>query len=110
MKLAVSECLLGHPIRYDKSGQKDKFITDKLAQFMELLPFCPEHLAFGTPRQTIRLVLEEEQKRVYTVFSKEDVTDKMNEAMHTELQKLLNGNPMPMHPILKSVLLWLILK
>lgn len=90
MKLAVSECLLGHPIRYDKSGQKDKFITDKLAQFMELLPFCPEHLAFGTPRQTIRLVLEEEQKRVYTVFSKEDVTDKMNEAMHTELQKLLN--------------------
>lgn len=75
MQIAVSACLLGEPIRYDKSGQRDKFITNKLGKYMTFIPL-PEHLAFGTPRQTIRIVLEEGQKRVYTVFSHEEVTQR----------------------------------
>lgn len=91
MQIAVSACLLGEPIRYDKSGQRDKFITDKLSKYMTFIPFCPEHLAFGTPRQTIRIVLEKGQKKVYTVFSHEEVTQKMNDAMQQELTKI-NSN------------------
>ena len=93
MLIAISSCLLGNPIRYDGTGQRDRFITDKLGKYATFLPFCPEHLAFGTPRQTIRIVLEEETKKVYTVFSKEDVTHKMQEAIDTELNTLLS------HPI-----------
>ncbi|AHJ12630.1 YbgA family protein [Sulfurospirillum multivorans] len=90
LKIAVSACLLGEPIRYDKTGQRDRFITDKLGKYASFVPFCPEHLAFGTPRETIRIVLENERKKVITVFSKNDVTEAMNEAVEHELHKIQN--------------------
>lgn len=88
LKLAVSACLLGEQIRYDKTAQRDRFITDKLGKYASFVPFCPEHLAFGTPRETIRLMLENEQKKVITVFSKADVTEAMNAAVEHELRKI----------------------
>jgi len=88
LKIAVSACLLGEQIRYDKTAQRDRFITDKLGKYASFVPFCPEHLAFGTPRETIRIVLDNEQKKVITVFSKADVTGAMNEAMVHELRKI----------------------
>lgn len=88
LKIAVSACLLGEPIRYDKTGQRDRFITDKLGKYASFIPFCPEHLAFGTPRETIRIVLEDEHKKVLTVFSKSDVTEAMNDAVEHELHKI----------------------
>lgn len=90
LKIAVSACLLGEPIRYDKTGQRDRFITDKLGKHASFIPFCPEHLAFGTPRETIRLVLEDGHKNVITVFSKKDVTQAMNDAVAHELHKIQN--------------------
>lgn len=90
LKIAVSACLLGEQIRYDKTGQRDRFITDKLGKYASFIPFCPEHLAFGTPRETIRLVLENGHKKVITVFSKNDVTEAMNEAVAQELHKIQN--------------------
>lgn len=90
LKIAVSACLLGEQIRYDKTGQRDRFITDKLGKYASFIPFCPEHLAFGTPRETIRLVLEDGHKKVITVFSKNDVTEAMNEAVAHELHKIQN--------------------
>lgn len=90
LKIAVSACLLGEPIRYDKTGQRDRFITDKLGKYASFIPFCPEHLAFGTPRETIRIVLEEGHKNVITVFSKNDVTQAMNDAVAHELHKIQN--------------------
>lgn len=98
MLIAISSCLLGTPIRYDKTGQKDAFLSEKLGKYVQFLPFCPEHLAFGTPRETIRIVLEEDVRKVYTVFSKTDVTQAMNDAMQHELQKLLE------HPLCGIVL------
>ena len=90
LKIAVSACLLGEQIRYDKTAQRDRFITDKLGKYASFVPFCPEHLAFGTPRETIRIVQESEQKKVITVFSKNDVTEAMNEAVEHELRKIQN--------------------
>ncbi|MDD3343023.1 MAG: DUF523 and DUF1722 domain-containing protein [Sulfurospirillaceae bacterium] len=90
LKIAVSACLLGEPIRYDKTAQRDRFITDKLGKYASFVPFCPEHLAFGTPRETIRIVLEDERKKVITVFSKDDVTEAINEAVAHELHKIQN--------------------
>ncbi|AFL68407.1 YbgA family protein [Sulfurospirillum barnesii] len=90
LKVAISACLLGEPIRYDKTGQRDRFLTNKLGKYASFIPFCPEHLAFGTPRETIRIVLENERKKVITVFSKADVTEAMHEAMAQELRKIQN--------------------
>lgn len=92
MLVALSACLLGEPIRYDKTGQKDKFIVEKLGKYATFLPFCPEHLAFGTPRQTIRINDNNGLKNIITVFSKEDVTLALNHAIACEIQKLMNAD------------------
>ncbi len=74
MKIAVSSCLLGEKIRFDGGHKHDHFITDNLGAYAEFIPFCPEHLAFGTPRPTIRLVKEDEKIKVQSSKTANDVT------------------------------------
>jgi uncharacterized protein YbgA (DUF1722 family)/uncharacterized protein YbbK (DUF523 family) len=91
MKIAVSGCLLGEKIRFDGGHKHDSFITKELGKYAEFVPFCPEHVAFGTPRPTIRLV--EAQIDGYFVQSnnmKADVTQRLSETSYTELQKIQN--------------------
>ncbi len=54
-KVAISACLLGEACRYDATCNRDNFLLEKLEGF-ELIPFCPEDHAFGTPRPTMDLV------------------------------------------------------
>ncbi len=91
MKIAVSGCLLGEKIRFDGGHKHDSFITKELGQYAQFVPFCPEHLAFGTPRPTIRLV--EDQNDGYFVQSNDmqaDVTTRLSQTSHTEFQKIQN--------------------
>ncbi len=91
MKIAVSGCLLGEKIRFDGQHKHDSFITQDLGAFAQFVSFCPEHLAFGTPRPTIRLV-EEGEESYYVQSSKglDNVTDALSQTSGTELQKLQN--------------------
>lgn len=88
MKIAVSGCLLGENIRYDGTNKKDKFIVDEISKYYEFIPFCPEHLAYGTPRETIQLQDIEGETKVLTVFSKKDVSKELKSSIETELRKL----------------------
>lgn len=88
MKLAVSACLLGENKRYDGTNKKDKFVVNELSKYSEFISFCPEHIAFDTPRETIQLQLENEETKVYTVFSKKDVTKQMQSSIEQEIQKI----------------------
>ena len=54
-KIAISACLLGQKCRYDATDNKDAKLLAKL-EGAELIPFCPEDFAFGTPRPTMDLV------------------------------------------------------
>jgi len=54
-KVAISACLLGEKCRYDASDNKDKQLLEYLKE-CELIPFCPEDFAFGTPRPTMDLI------------------------------------------------------
>ncbi len=58
-KVAISACLLGERCRYDGTDNRDRKLLGKL-EGMELIPFCPEHHCFGTPRPTMDLVETEE--------------------------------------------------
>lgn len=58
-KVAISACLLGQKCRYDATDNKDSHLLDKLID-AELIPFCPEDFAFGTPRPTMDLVRTKE--------------------------------------------------
>ena len=44
---------------------------------LELVPVCPEHELFGTPRRSIRL--EEYDGNVRALMGQEDVTDKLKD-------------------------------
>jgi uncharacterized protein YbbK (DUF523 family) len=73
-KVAISACLLGEKCRYDASDNKDENLLSKLKD-AELIPFCPEDHAFGTPRPTMDLVTTEEGVRALSNSNGEDLSD-----------------------------------
>lgn len=54
-KVALSACLTGSACRYDGDANLNELLLKKLESF-EIIPFCPEDDAFGTPRPTMDLV------------------------------------------------------
>lgn len=58
IKVGISSCLLGNPVRYDGGHKRHSYIESTLGQFFELIPFCPEvDIGMGIPRPPIRLEL-----------------------------------------------------
>ena len=55
MKIAVSACLLGEKCRYDATDNRNDELLANL-EGSELIPFCPEDHAFGSPRPTMDLI------------------------------------------------------
>src|SRR3990167_5942900 len=88
MKIAVSACLLGEKIRFDGGHKQEYFITDELSQFAEFISFCPEHLAFGTPRPSVRLVRLQGETHIQTNKDGSDLTEALLQTSHTELAKI----------------------
>lgn len=91
MKIAVSGCLLGENLRFNGGHSHDRFITKELGLYAEFVSFCPEHLAFGTPRSTVRLV--EDLNDSYFVQSNDadsDVTSRLSQTCNSELKKIKN--------------------
>lgn len=88
MKIAVSGCLLGEKIRFDTGHKQERFITDELGEFAEFVSFCPEHLAFGTPRPTVRLVTVDGSVRVHSNKTGNDLTDALMQTSRDELARL----------------------
>lgn len=61
VKVGISACLLGEPVRYDGGHKRSAFCADMLAQFVEYVPLCPEAaIGLGIPRPTIRLEQHDE--------------------------------------------------
>jgi uncharacterized protein YbgA (DUF1722 family)/uncharacterized protein YbbK (DUF523 family) len=57
IKVGVSACLLGEPVRYDGGHKKDAYITGTLGRYFTWVPVCPEmEIGLGVPRETLRLV------------------------------------------------------
>jgi uncharacterized protein YbgA (DUF1722 family)/uncharacterized protein YbbK (DUF523 family) len=78
IRLGISECLLGHQVRYDGGHKWDRFLTDTLGRYVEYVPVCPEvECGFGIPREAMRLVGNPDSPRLVTVHSNRDLTDRM---------------------------------
>jgi len=57
IRIGVSKCLLGEPVRYDGQHKHDHFITDTLGRYFEFLGVCPEvECGLGVPRESMRLI------------------------------------------------------
>jgi len=78
LRLGISSCLLGMPVRYDGGHKLDHYLRDTLGQYFEFVPICPEvECGLGVPREAVRLVGDAENPRLITVRSKQDLTDRM---------------------------------
>lgn len=90
MKLGISTCLLGESCRYDGSGCKDQFIANTLSNHFTFIPYCPESIIFGTPRESIRLVEQDGQIKVLTNQTKQDVTTELHDISQTLANKAMD--------------------
>jgi len=78
IRIGVSSCLLGHPVRYDGGHKHDRWITDVLGPHVEFVPVCPEvECGLGIPREAMHLAGEPEAPRLVTIRSGQDLTDRM---------------------------------
>ena len=57
LRLGVSSCLAGEPVRYDGAHKRDHWLMDRLAAFSDLVAVCPES-GLGTPRESVGLTRE----------------------------------------------------
>ncbi|PKN19457.1 MAG: DUF1722 domain-containing protein [Deltaproteobacteria bacterium HGW-Deltaproteobacteria-6] len=78
IKIGISSCLLGNPVRYDGGHKLDRFLRDTLGQYVEYLPVCPEaECGMGIPREAMRLEGKTDTPRLVTRNTREDKTEMM---------------------------------
>lgn len=92
MKIAVSGCLLGEKVRFDKGHKRDDFVMDELSAYAEYISFCPENLAFGSPRPSIRMVRDDENLNIISNKTGANLSDELLDASNHELQKIKSEN------------------
>jgi len=73
-RVAISACLLGQKCRYDATDNKDNALLAKLKD-AELIAFCPEDFAFGTPRPTMDLVRMSDGAKALSNVTGEDLSE-----------------------------------
>ncbi|MEW6334201.1 MAG: DUF523 and DUF1722 domain-containing protein [Thermodesulfobacteriota bacterium] len=78
IRLGISACLLGQPVRYDGGHRLDHFLTDTLGKYVDYVPVCPEvECGFGVPREPFHLVGTPDRPRLVTIRTGQDVTERM---------------------------------
>lgn len=90
MIIAVSGCLLGQKVRFDKGHKRDSFIMDELSAYAEYISFCPEDMAFGSPRPSIRVVQKNSEQRIISNKNQEDLTDILKKSSQKDLKNISN--------------------
>ncbi|HET6344350.1 MAG TPA: DUF523 and DUF1722 domain-containing protein [Myxococcota bacterium] len=89
LRLGISACLLGKPVRFDGGHKRDPFLSDTLSQWVEWVSVCPEVGAgLGTPRPTLRLVGIGDAPRLVAPKTGLDHTAAMEAYSRKELKRL----------------------
>jgi uncharacterized protein YbgA (DUF1722 family)/uncharacterized protein YbbK (DUF523 family) len=78
IRLGISTCLLGKPVRYDGGHSLDRFLTDTFGKYVEYVPVCPEaECGLGVPRESMRLVGDPDAPLLMTSHTGRDYTELM---------------------------------
>ena len=79
IRLGISSCLLGNPVRYDGGHKLDRFLTGTLGRYVEYVPVCPEvECGLPIPRESMRLEGDPASPRLVTTRTKIEKTDQMS--------------------------------
>ena len=78
IRLGISECLLGKPVRFDGGHKLDRFLTETLGRYVEYVPVCPEvECGMPVPRESMHLEGDPSSPRLITIRTRVDKTDQM---------------------------------
>jgi len=78
-KVVISKCLTFSACRYNGQVINDDFI-EQLKDHVDFIPVCPEvEIGLGVPRDSIRLVREDEEIKLRQPATGQDVTEDMKE-------------------------------
>jgi uncharacterized protein YbgA (DUF1722 family)/uncharacterized protein YbbK (DUF523 family) len=93
IRIGVSACLLGQPVRFDGSHKHDRYLTGTLGEYLEFVPVCPEvEAGFPIPRESFRLVGDPENPRFVTTRTQVDHTGRMTEWAERRVRELEKEN------------------
>ena len=93
IKIGISSCLLGNPVRYDGGHSHDRFLTQTLGLFTCYVPVCPEvECGMPIPREAVRLVGDPEAPRLVTQKTNVDKTRQMKDWIRGRLKELEQEN------------------
>ena len=92
LQIAVSDCLLGSPVRFDGGHKKSSLPHEELAGLFRFVGLCPEvAIGLGTPREPIRLEGEIDAPIAIAVKSRLEVTARLKaqaERVAPDLEKV----------------------
>ena len=78
MKILISSCVFGDKVRWNGSHKlSQEFVEWATRIGIELIPVCPEHELFGTPRKPIRL--QSVEGRTVASMGADDVYHQLND-------------------------------
>ena len=89
IKIGISTCLLGEPVRYDGSHKLDRYLRDVFGPFAEWVPVCPEvECGLPVPREAMYLVGHPTNPRLVTRGTGIDHTQRMQRWIQKKLPQL----------------------
>ncbi len=78
IRLGISSCLLGEPVRYVGGHKLNRFLTDTFGQFVEYAPVCPEvECGLSVPREAMHLEGNPDAPRLVTNRTQKDMSERM---------------------------------
>ncbi len=93
IRLGISACLLGEPVRYDGGHKLDRFLRDVLGRYVEYIPVCPEvECGLPVPRESMHLAGDPDAPRLIGIRSKNDHTERMREWAAGRVRELETEN------------------
>ncbi|MDH5668571.1 MAG: DUF523 and DUF1722 domain-containing protein [Nitrospira sp.] len=93
IRLGISQCLLGDPVRYDGGHRRHAFLADVLSRRVEWVPVCPEvEAGLGTPREPMLLIAPVGHPKLYTVDTRQDKTTLLNRLSIRRVRELKSLN------------------
>ena len=89
IRVGISACLLGEPVRYDGGHKRNAVLISALSDVVEWVPVCPEAgCGLPVPREMMRLQGDPTNPRLIVIETGQDETDRLLDWAGRKLQEL----------------------
>ena len=87
IRIGISSCLLGNPVRFDGGHKRDSYIADTLGAYFSFVPVCAEvEAGMSVPREAVRLQGSPDAPRMVGSRTGTDWTERMNRFCRARVQ------------------------